>query len=140
MNVLQRLTIRPFAVLALVAAAPLAAATVVLFRYDPAHFGFYPRCVLFVLTGLYCPGCGALRASHQLVHGNLLGALDYNPFFVVALPFLAYAVAGWATAALGRPLPTYRPSGRATWALFAVIVGFTVLRNLPYPPFDVLAP
>ena len=132
--------LRPSAVLATVAAASLAAATAVLFRYDPAHFGFYPRCVLFAYTGLYCPGCGALRSAHQLVHGNLLGALDYNPFFVLALPFLAYVLLARGLGALGRPLPTWRLSGRATWALFAAIMAFTVLRNLPYAPLTVLAP
>ncbi len=125
------------------AAAALGAAAVaaVLFRYDPAEFGFYPRCVLFVATGIYCPGCGALRAAHQLLHGNLLGALDYNVFFVLALPFLVYwGVAQGVGAATGRTLPSFRLSGRATWLLFAGILAFTLLRNFPYAPFAVLAP
>lgn len=125
----------------LAAAASAAASLSVLFRYNPAEFGFYPRCVLFVATGIYCPGCGALRASHQLLHGDLLGALDYNVFFVLALPFLVYALLSHAMGAtLGRRLPSVRLPGRAIWVLFAGIMTFTVLRNLPYAPFSILAP
>lgn len=116
-------------------------ATSVLFRYDPAHFGFYPRCPLFVLTGLYCPGCGALRASHQLLHGNLLGALDYNPLLVMAAPFLAYALLSKGRELItGKTLPAPTLSGRATWAVAVLVIGFGIIRNLPYPPFSVLAP
>lgn len=130
-----------FAVAGLAVAAGGWGATSILARYDPALFGFYPRCPLFVLTGLYCPGCGVLRASHQLLHGNLLGALDYNPVFVVAAPILVYALLSMALErTTGATLPAPRISGRASWAVAALIIGFGVLRNLPYPPFTVLAP
>ena len=123
------------------AAAASAAAAVVLFVYPPLEVGFYPRCPLFLLTGIYCPGCGALRAAHALLHGHVLEALDFNVFFVLFLPFLAYAAASRISAATrGRALPTVFLPSRAIWALFCVIVAFTVLRNLPYAPFSVLAP
>lgn len=126
---------------AAVAASGCAAAVTLLFRFDPARFGFYPRCPLYVLTGYYCAGCGALRAAHQLLHGHLLRALDYNAFFVLLVPVLAYAGLSWvAERTRGRPLPAPRLSGGAVWAILAVIMAFTVLRNLPYPPFAVLAP
>lgn len=117
-----------------------AAAAAVLFRFDPARFGFYPRCPLFVLTGLYCPGCGALRATHQLLHGSLEGALGYNPLFVLVAPALAYWAAARVLAPAGVHLPVPRLSGRATWAVACVVIGFGVLRNLPFAPFSILAP
>ena len=124
-----------------VAAAASAAAATVLYRYNPLEVGFYPKCILFTLTGIYCPGCGALRASHALLHGHVLTALDYNPLFVVLLPFVAYALAGMALQALtGRRLPTYTLSGRQAKAVFWVVVAFMVLRNLPVYPLSVLAP
>lgn len=123
------------------AAACAGAAATLLFRFDPARFGFYPRCPLYVLTGYYCAGCGALRATHQLLHGHLLRALDYNAFFVLILPLLAYAGLSRALELAGRrPLPAPRVPGSAVWALLVVIMLFSVLRNLPYPPFAVLAP
>jgi len=123
------------------AAAGSAAAATVLYRFDPLRAGFYPKCVLFTLTGIYCPGCGALRATHALLHGHVLTALDFNPLWVVVLPFLAYALAAQAVEAVsGRRLPTYRLSGREAKAVFWAFVAFTVLRNVPLFPLSVLAP
>lgn len=123
------------------AAGASAAAATVLYRYDPLQHGFYPKCILFTLTGIYCPGCGALRATHALLHGHLLTALDFNPLFVVVLPFLAYGLAAQAVEAVsGRRLPTYRLSGVEAKAVFWAFVVFTVLRNVPLYPLNVLAP
>ena len=121
-------------------AVAAAAVATLLYRFDPARFGFYPRCPLFVLTGLYCPGCGALRATHQFLHADLAGALGYNPLFVLMAPALAYAVAARVLAPAGVHLPVPRLSGRATWAVACVVIGFGVLRNLPFAPFSTLAP
>ena len=126
----------------LVAAAASAAAAMVLFAFNPMQVGWYPRCVLFLATGIYCPGCGALRAGHALLHGHFLEALDYNPVLVAALPFLAYVLTGRAVEAVSgrRLLPRPELPARAIYGIFALMVVFTVLRNLPYPPFTVLAP
>lgn len=122
-------------------AVAASAAAALLFRFDPMRVGFYPRCPLFVLTGLYCPGCGALRAGHALLHGDVMAALDFNVVLTVALPFLAYALVRSGTrATTGRILPAPRLSGRGAWGLFAVLMLFTVLRNLPFAPFTLLAP
>lgn len=117
------------------------AAAAVLFRFDPMQVSFYPRCPLFVLTGLLCPGCGALRAGHALLHGDLPAALGFNGFLVVALPFLAWALLrSGVLATTGRRLPAPRLSARGAWTLFAGLMLFTVLRNLPFAPFTLLAP
>jgi hypothetical protein len=124
-------------------AAALAAvpAAGVLYRYNPLQVNFYPRCFFFVLTGIYCPGCGALRAGHALLHGHLLTALDYNALLVVSVPFLAWAVAAQAIQALtGRRIPTYQLSGREARAILWLFIAFTVLRNIPIYPLNVLAP
>lgn len=122
------------------AAAALGAAAV-LARFDPLQADFYPRCPLFVLTGLYCPGCGALRAGHALLNGDVVAALDFNVFLTLALPFLAYALLRQGTqAATGRLLPAPRLSARGARVLVAALLVFTVLRNLPFAPFTLLAP
>src|SRR5665811_2423624 len=75
----------------------VAAATLVCTGYvaavDPNVAGHYPTCPFLAITGLYCPGCGALRAVHALAHGDLVTALARNPFAVVAL---GYVVVAWA--------------------------------------------
>lgn len=116
------------------------AAAIVLSRLDPdAPGSLLPPCPLHALTGLYCPGCGSTRALHALLHGDLAHALAMNPLLVVSLPVLAAMAlnaAGWQPAgtqrlwrALGRPRP---------WLL--LLVGYAVLRNLPWAPFAWLAP
>ncbi|HYJ78947.1 MAG TPA: DUF2752 domain-containing protein [Longimicrobiaceae bacterium] len=124
------------------AGAAGAAAAAVLYRFDPLQVGWYPRCVLFVVTGIYCPGCGALRAGHSLLHGHFLDALGYNPLLVLAAPILAYVLASrGAEAATGRRrLPRPPLSGRMARAIMWTFLLFAVLRNLPGAPFDLLRP
>lgn len=112
-------------------AAAVAATLVARSPHVPGGYGFCPfRAVL----GVWCPGCGGLRAAHDLLHGDLAGAWDMNPLAVVAVPLLVGAWVWWlARAWRGRPVPT--PSGRAVAALGVVLAAFTVARNLP-----VLAP
>src|ERR1035438_1340940 len=59
----------------------------VLFCFDPRQYHFYPICLFHQTTGLLCPGCGALRAMHQLLHGHLAVAFQFNPMLIVSLPF-----------------------------------------------------
>src|SRR5580704_5941185 len=109
--------------------------------FDPATSGLFPPCPLHYFTGLYCPGCGSLRALHQLLHGNLRAAWAMNPLTIVLLPFLSYGLISSVLFEIrGRGLP--QPFLRAAWirALCVVIVLFGILRNLPLHPFDWLAP
>ncbi len=66
------------------------AAIVLLCVFDPATSGVFPPCPVRYLTGLYCPGCGSLRALHALLHGELGRAFAMNPLMIVTLPFVTY--------------------------------------------------
>ncbi len=106
---------------------------VALFFYDPAMHGFYPRCFFKLASGLDCPGCGGLRATHQLLHGNIGAAFALNPLFIVALPFLAW----WAARVLieqltGNKWPRLVPTSTALWIVGGVVIAFGVLRNVPW--------
>lgn len=121
--------------------AALATGIVMLRVFDPATSGIFPPCPVHYLTGWYCPGCGSLRAIHQLLHGNLRAAWAMNPLTVVLLPFLTYGLTSFAICEIrGRGLP--QPFLRALWirALCAAIILFGIARNLPLHPFDLLAP
>ncbi len=114
-------------------AVGVAAATVCLALVDPHAPGRYGVCPLLALTGLYCAGCGGLRATHDLAHGDLAGAWAMNPLWVVAVPLLA---ALWARWALRRwrgspPRSSGRPQLWPAWTLLVVVVGYSVLRNVP---------
>jgi Protein of unknown function (DUF2752) len=117
------------------------AALVTLGIFDPATSGLFPPCPFRALTGWYCPGCGSMRAFHQLLHGNLRIAFALNPFAVTSLPFLAYAMLSHAFRVLrGRGLPRMVLPGAAIRGLAVAIVAFGILRNIPQYPFNLLAP
>jgi Protein of unknown function (DUF2752) len=109
------------------------AAVAVLFVFDPATAGFYPVCTLHEMTGLQCPGCGGLRALHQLSHGHLAAAWGLNPFVVALLPAgLWLAVREVARVVAGRQWPGIVTRPLFGWLLAGALVLFGVLRNLPF--------
>ena len=123
------------------AALALLGGIAVLFAYDPASSGVFPRCPFFAMTSFHCPGCGTLRALHQLFNGNLITAFGLNPLMMLSLPFVAYSSTSRIVQKVrGQALPTvFVPSGWI-WALSVVVISFGVLRNVPVYPFSWLAP
>ena len=116
------------------------AAGLVLFCFDPRQHHFYPVCFFHQTTGLLCPGCGALRGLHQLLHGHLTTAFRCNPMLVVSLPFLFWFGARFARQKAGdQPLSLgLRPVW--LWLILTAVLVVSVLRNLPGTPFALLRP
>jgi hypothetical protein len=73
----------------------VAVATVYVALVDPNRPGHYLACPIYLLTGHYCAGCGALRATHDLAHGDLAGAWAMNPLWVLVVPLLVAAWLRW---------------------------------------------
>src|SRR5262245_64795972 len=87
---------------------------------DPARGGLYPRCPSRLLLGLDCPFCGGLRGTHDLLHGDLAGALDHNlllPAYLVAAAVLGVCYLLLPLAGRGRPGVRVR-----RWAVAGVAV------------------
>jgi hypothetical protein len=107
---------------------------VVLYCFDPSQGGIYPVCLFHRMTGLLCPGCGSLRAIHQLLHGHLAKAFQLNPLLVSLMPFcLVYGLGVWR---LGRTRVAQVdggrvPSGKWIWLGLGLGVAFTIWRNIP---------
>lgn len=100
-------------------------------------------CLFHALTGWHCPGCGGTRAVRALLHGEWAEALHQHALFVLLLPTAAYAGTSFACRRFrGRHLPGGRWFERPHpyVALIALATAFFVARNLPWPPFDMLAP
>lgn len=113
----------------------------VLWTHDPNQPGFFPPCLFHTCTGIYCPGCGSTRAAHALLHGDVLGAMRKNLFLVVAGPFLLYWLLSRASGVFfGRRFPERRLSGRTTWLIALLVIGYWIARNIPCYPFELLAP
>jgi hypothetical protein len=120
----------------------LAAASVViviLFLFDPVQAPIFPVCPFYRLTELNCPGCGSLRALHQLLHGDVIAALRFNAFLILSLPLFAWfgARLAWHQFKGGPPL-TIRPVW--AWTYVSAWIAFSILRELPFRPFTALAP
>ena len=102
-----------------------------LFWFNPAEHAFYPQCFFHRVTSLQCPGCGGLRAVHQLLHGHLLTALHLNSAAVLSLPLFAALlwreIAGRRSGLQGR----HFVDGRWVWGFVGMLLTFTLLRNLP---------
>ncbi len=100
---------------------------------DPHGSGSYGTCPSLLL-GVYCPGCGALRGTHDLATGHVVEAVGHNLLLLPALAWLAWWWLAQATsgtrAAVGGPWE----SGRFAYGLLAVLAVFTVLRNVPGSP------
>lgn len=118
---------KPAAVMAGVVAAFAYVGTV-----DPNEPGHYPVCPLLRLTGIFCPGCGGLRSAHAFAHGDIAAALGSNAAAVIGYAAFAVLWALWMVrAAAGRPL-RIEPKPVHWWAIGAVLLIFTVVRNLPF--------
>jgi hypothetical protein len=105
----------------------------VLFAVNPAKYEWYPVCWLHVTTGLQCPGCGGLRATHELLHGHLAAAWALNPLAVLLTPLYAWFGLDAGLALLrGRGLPKSPPRPAMIWLGVAGLLVFGIVRNLPW--------
>lgn len=117
--------------------APLAtagaalAATAYVAAVDPNQAGHYPTCPFLWLTGHTCPGCGSLRAVHDLATGRLDAALHRNPLTVLAIPLLVLMWGSWVRRILRHRQREWVAPGWALWSLLGLVLAFWLLRNLP---------
>lgn len=115
---------------------------VVYYLFNPSQASFYLPCPLYYATDLYCAGCGSQRALHHLMHFEIGKAFGYNPFLVLSIPLLIYAVGVqyinfvWDTKF--RVKLFY--SNTFIIIYFGLAILYSVLRNIPLEPFSFLAP
>ena len=107
-------------------------ACIVLLLVPPGspHAKWLPKCMFHQLTGLYCPGCGATRALSAMLHGDLKSSLHNNLLLFPLLALIAVLIVK-PEISLKRPVAV---------AIVAVVLLFTILRNIPFAPFTYLAP
>lgn len=119
----------------LVTGALVAGACAALVLRDPHQQGSWGVCPLSALTGVLCPACGALRATHDLLVGDLADAWAMNPLWVVLAPlvvlvWLRWLVRAWQGRSAATGL-TARQTNIALAAAAVVLVLYTVARNVP---------
>ena len=105
---------------------------VVLLRFPPAQYTFYPQCPIYSSLHLLCPGCGGTHALAALLHGHLHEALHYNALVTFLLPIaFVYGAFSYRRFLQHRPLHWPKIPSATIHAALAVAAVFTVLRNLP---------
>ena len=121
-----------------------AGVVLVLYCYNPSTSSFYPLCLFHSVTGLHCAGCGGLRAAHALLHGNVAESFAYNPLLIMVAPCFLVVALGIKC---HRILPFFASKPEMynrircfTPVVVITVIGYTILRNLPFPPFCHLAP
>ena len=112
-----------------------------LFFLNPSEHSFFPKCSFYVATGFSCPGCGSTRALFHLTHGNVLEALRLNPGLMALITLgLTDYIRFVVSVIHGNPFQTLFGRLKLLGALMGVMLVYGVIRNLPWPLFESLAP
>ena len=111
------------------------------FFVNPSDVNFFPKCPLYVTTGIYCPGCGSQRATHQLLQLNFIGVLQQNVLYFLGILILGYhLIVTGINSFLKKNIYNYIYHPKTPIILLIIIIIYWILRNIPYYPFSLLAP
>ena len=58
--------------------------------------GFH--CLFWLVTGLYCPGCGGTRAIRALLRGDIFLSIQYHPIVCYTLLVTILELVSWQVA------------------------------------------
>lgn len=122
----------------LILGAAAVPATLYLYRTSPYDGGHYPACIFRAVTGLYCPGCGLTRATHDLLHLDIASAFARNPLAPFLALFAIYLTGRWLVSRWRGTTLTWEPKPWMSTAMFVFFMLFTVARNLP--GMEILSP
>jgi Protein of unknown function (DUF2752) len=110
----------------------VALAAMLLLRFPPERYSFYPGCPIHELLHLQCPGCGATRAVAALLRGHFIEAMNLNALVTLLLPFAAaYGILCYYRLLQHKAFCWPQPPRLATYVALTLIAVFTAMRNLP---------
>ena len=98
--------------------------------FDPSETWWMPKCPVYFITGIECPGCGSQRAVYALLHGDIEKAFEENALLLVMIPFLLVMTYSELTREKNPGL--YRRMSHP-WIIIGIIIlvfGWTLFRNL----------
>ncbi len=111
------------------------------FRYDPINNLLFPKCPLFVTTGIYCPGCGSQRATHALLHFDIFNVFKSNLLFLPIILLVSYHFGiQIINKILVKNYQSILDHTKAPLIVLIIVMLYWLLRNIPFIPFSFLAP
>ncbi len=111
------------------------------FKYDPINTLLFPKCPLFVTTGIYCPGCGSQRATHALLHFEIFSVLKSNLLFLPIVLLIMYHFGIYlVNQIMGTQFQSVLDYTKAPLIILVIVLCFWLLRNIPFFPFTHLVP
>lgn len=109
--------------------------------YSNSNKPLLPPCVIYKYTGWYCGGCGIQRGLHELSLGHFFNALRFNVLMILGsiiliidFIFMLFGIDKY------RPVPFIFTNNKMGWFVFIGVFLFIFLRNIPFYPFNALAP
>ena len=105
----------------------------VLFFINPATSGVLLSCPSRIFLGVDCPGCGGLRGTYSLLHGDIASAVNHNALLLVMYPLLISLWCLWVLRVWKQRdlFARFNPYSRViVVAGVFILIGFTVVRNV----------
>jgi uncharacterized protein DUF2752 len=107
---------------------------------DYAPGSMYPECPFHALTGLHCAGCGSLRTMSCLAKGDFGAAWGKNKLALLLMPFVLWSFFAYGAKCFKISFPQIFIKPIFIWLLLALIIIYTIIRNIPIHPMTLLAP
>ena len=99
--------------------------------FNPEESALFPQCPFHLLTSLDCPSCGIQRALHSALNGDIMKAIEYNPFLLIALPFLGTVIyTKWFNTKSSRILGKYILHRYSIYVYVCAYVSWWFIRNI----------
>lgn len=109
--------------------------------WNPSDTNIFPKCPVFAMTGIYCPGCGSQRAAHQILNGNIIEGIRHN--YMIALLVVVLLYQGFIyimNEFFNKKIPNLLHKSKITNSILIIVILFWILRNIDVFPFTELAP
>ncbi len=98
---------------------------------DPSNSeAIFIGCISKTVSGLDCPGCGAQRAFHELLHGNFIKAAQLNLLIYFFAPLLLFIFLKMTLKPFNINLPDIIISTKWLITLLVLMIIFTIIRNI----------